>query len=153
MYSTTLIAAVFSFQCVSGFHNPAHNGIRSDFSRLGRVNTALQSQLLIPQHLELNQQVYMCICIFECMFSSIYIFKCLYLRIYRCFCIYINTYIHICICTYSYICMRIYIYICIHIYIYVYICIYKQIFCNVELNGENLEAVGFDMDFTLAQVN
>lgn len=28
----------------------------------------------------------------------------------------------------------------------------QQIFCNVELNGENLEAVGFDMDFTLAQV-
>lgn len=27
----------------------------------------------------------------------------------------------------------------------------QQIFCNVELNGENLEAVGFDMDFTLAQ--
>lgn len=29
----------------------------------------------------------------------------------------------------------------------------QQIFCNVELNGDNLEAVGFDMDFTLAQVN
>ena len=28
----------------------------------------------------------------------------------------------------------------------------QQIFCNVELNGDNLEAVGFDMDFTLAQV-
>ena len=28
-----------------------------------------------------------------------------------------------------------------------------QIFCNRELNGENLEAVGFDMDFTLAQYN
>lgn len=26
------------------------------------------------------------------------------------------------------------------------------IFCNVELNCANLEAVGFDMDFTLAQV-
>lgn len=29
--------------------------------------------------------------------------------------------------------------------------IFRQIFCNVELNGESLEAVGFDMDFTLAQ--
>lgn len=29
----------------------------------------------------------------------------------------------------------------------------RQIFCNVELNGSNLEAVGFDMDFTLAQYN
>lgn len=29
----------------------------------------------------------------------------------------------------------------------------NQIFCNVELNAENLEAVGFDMDFTLAQYN
>ena len=28
----------------------------------------------------------------------------------------------------------------------------KQIFCNVELNGDTLQAVGFDMDFTLAQV-
>ena len=28
-----------------------------------------------------------------------------------------------------------------------------QIFCNIELNSENLEAVGFDMDFTLAQYN
>jgi 5' nucleotidase family len=28
-----------------------------------------------------------------------------------------------------------------------------QIFCNVELNAGNLEAVGFDMDFTLAQYN
>jgi hypothetical protein len=28
----------------------------------------------------------------------------------------------------------------------------KQIFCNVELNGEVVEAVGFDMDYTLAQV-
>ena len=28
-----------------------------------------------------------------------------------------------------------------------------QIFCNVELNGEQLETVGFDMDFTLAQYN
>jgi hypothetical protein len=28
----------------------------------------------------------------------------------------------------------------------------KQIFCNVELNCEYLEAIGFDMDFTLAQV-
>lgn len=27
-----------------------------------------------------------------------------------------------------------------------------SIFCNVELNGANLQAVGFDMDFTLAQV-
>ncbi len=26
------------------------------------------------------------------------------------------------------------------------------IFCNVELNCANLEAIGFDMDFTLAQV-
>jgi len=29
----------------------------------------------------------------------------------------------------------------------------RQIFCNVELNGAHLEAVGFDMDFTLAQYN
>jgi 5' nucleotidase family len=29
----------------------------------------------------------------------------------------------------------------------------NQIFCNVELNAANLEAVGFDMDFTLAQYN
>ena len=28
-----------------------------------------------------------------------------------------------------------------------------SIFCNVELNGANLQAVGFDMDFTLAQVS
>lgn len=28
-----------------------------------------------------------------------------------------------------------------------------QIFCNIELNCEHLEAVGFDMDFTLAQYN
>lgn len=28
----------------------------------------------------------------------------------------------------------------------------RNIFCNVELNCANLEAVGFDMDFTLAQV-
>jgi HAD superfamily 5'-nucleotidase-like hydrolase len=28
-----------------------------------------------------------------------------------------------------------------------------QIFCNVELNGEAIEAVGFDMDYTLAQYN
>lgn len=28
----------------------------------------------------------------------------------------------------------------------------KQIYCNVELNGNYLDAVGFDMDFTLAQV-
>ena len=28
----------------------------------------------------------------------------------------------------------------------------KKIFCNVELNGQSVEAVGFDMDFTLAQV-
>ena len=28
-----------------------------------------------------------------------------------------------------------------------------QIFCNIELNCENLEAIGFDMDFTLAQYN
>lgn len=28
----------------------------------------------------------------------------------------------------------------------------QQIFCNVELNGSYIEAVGFDMDFTLAQV-
>lgn len=28
-----------------------------------------------------------------------------------------------------------------------------QIFCNVELNGGSIEAVGFDMDFTLAQYN
>eukprot|EP01041_Mallomonas_annulata_P005744 gene5744-11613_t len=28
-----------------------------------------------------------------------------------------------------------------------------QIFCNRELNGEQLQAVGFDMDFTLAQYN
>ena len=26
------------------------------------------------------------------------------------------------------------------------------IFCNVELNGQAIEAIGFDMDFTLAQV-
>ena len=29
----------------------------------------------------------------------------------------------------------------------------RQLFCNVELNGNGLEAVGFDMDFTLAQYN
>eukprot|EP01038_Epipyxis_sp_PR26KG_P004190 gene4190-5961_t len=29
----------------------------------------------------------------------------------------------------------------------------KKVFCNVELNCQNLEAVGFDMDFTLAQYN
>jgi len=29
----------------------------------------------------------------------------------------------------------------------------SQIFVNVELNGEQLESVGFDMDFTLAQYN
>jgi 5'-nucleotidase len=29
----------------------------------------------------------------------------------------------------------------------------QQIFCNIELNGEALDAVGFDMDFTLAQYN
>lgn len=29
----------------------------------------------------------------------------------------------------------------------------RQLFCNVELNGDGLEAVGFDMDFTLAQYN
>jgi HAD superfamily 5'-nucleotidase-like hydrolase len=28
-----------------------------------------------------------------------------------------------------------------------------QIFCNVELNGNSIDAVGFDMDFTLAQYN
>jgi len=28
----------------------------------------------------------------------------------------------------------------------------STIFCNVELNCANLEAVGFDMDYTLAQV-
>ncbi len=28
----------------------------------------------------------------------------------------------------------------------------KAVFCNVELNGGHLEAVGFDMDFTLVQV-
>lgn len=28
----------------------------------------------------------------------------------------------------------------------------KQIYCNVELNGSYIEAVGFDLDFTLAQV-
>lgn len=28
----------------------------------------------------------------------------------------------------------------------------NSVFCNVELNGANLQAVGFDMDFTLAQV-
>ena len=27
----------------------------------------------------------------------------------------------------------------------------RKVFCNVELNGESIEAVGFDMDFTLAQ--
>lgn len=27
-----------------------------------------------------------------------------------------------------------------------------QIFCNVELNADYIEAVGFDLDFTLAQV-
>ena len=27
----------------------------------------------------------------------------------------------------------------------------RKVFCNVELNGETIEAVGFDMDFTLAQ--
>ena len=30
---------------------------------------------------------------------------------------------------------------------------HTQIYCNVELNGANLEAIGFDMDFTLAQYN
>lgn len=29
----------------------------------------------------------------------------------------------------------------------------SQVFCNVELNCEHIEAVGFDMDFTLAQYN
>ena len=29
----------------------------------------------------------------------------------------------------------------------------RQLFCNVELNGEHLDAIGFDMDFTLAQYN
>ncbi len=29
----------------------------------------------------------------------------------------------------------------------------RQLFCNVEMNGESLDAVGFDMDFTLAQYN
>jgi hypothetical protein len=29
----------------------------------------------------------------------------------------------------------------------------RKVFCNVELNGEHIDAVGFDMDFTLAQVN
>jgi hypothetical protein len=29
----------------------------------------------------------------------------------------------------------------------------QSIFCNVELNATNLQAVGFDMDFTLAQVS
>lgn len=28
----------------------------------------------------------------------------------------------------------------------------RKIYCNVELNCANLEAVGFDMDYTLAQV-
>ena len=28
----------------------------------------------------------------------------------------------------------------------------KHIYCNVELNGSYIEAVGFDLDFTLAQV-
>lgn len=28
----------------------------------------------------------------------------------------------------------------------------RRIFCNVELNAESIEAVGFDMDYTLAQV-
>ena len=28
-----------------------------------------------------------------------------------------------------------------------------QIYCNVELNTDYIEAVGFDMDFTLAQVS
>ena len=27
-----------------------------------------------------------------------------------------------------------------------------QIFCNVELTGASIQAVGFDMDYTLAQV-
>lgn len=81
--SSYLIAAVLSFQFVTGFHHSARNGNLYHFSQLERVKTILHSQVLVPQHLELNQ----------------------------------------------------------------------QIFCNVELNGENLEAVGFDMDFTLAQVN
>ena len=28
----------------------------------------------------------------------------------------------------------------------------RKVFCNVELNGATIEAVGFDMDYTLAQV-
>ena len=31
--------------------------------------------------------------------------------------------------------------------------LHSQIFCNVELNADYIEAVGFDMDFTLIQVN
>ena len=29
----------------------------------------------------------------------------------------------------------------------------REIFCNTELSGSSIEAVGFDMDYTLAQVN
>ena len=29
----------------------------------------------------------------------------------------------------------------------------REIFCNTELTGTSIEAVGFDMDYTLAQVN
>jgi hypothetical protein len=29
----------------------------------------------------------------------------------------------------------------------------RNVFCNVELNCTNIEAIGFDMDFTLAQYN
>ncbi len=28
----------------------------------------------------------------------------------------------------------------------------QKVFCNIELNGETIEAIGFDMDYTLAQV-
>ena len=61
-----------------------------------------------------DKHVYVCICIYMCIY------------IYVCICIYICVYIYICMCICIYMYMYVYVYICICIcmYIYVYVCIY-----------------------------
>ena len=72
--------------------------------------------------------VYVCICIYVCVYMYMYVFICIYVCVYMYMyiCIYVYMYMYICIyvCVYMYM----YMYICIYVYVYMYICIYVYMY-------------------------
>ena len=81
--------------------------------------------------------MYMCICVYRCLYVCVYIYMCI------CGCVYVCA--HTCIYIYSnvcvYMCMSVYIYICICVYMCMYVLIYVYMYIRshrlsfLESNG------------------